>query len=656
MGIEKFMGTFLKDKNLLKYYFMIAVGEKEKKINPKYLFLDFNSIFYKVVSRIENEKNYILYANLTNKHDQLSQKYDIYWKNRTVEQGILEYTLYEVNSLINLVSDKELILFISFDGIPSWGKIIEQRRRRTNMYIISKIYKIVYQENINNISELRKKFDEQKFKYDINNIICVPEFIEKVSNYLKENIKFKIIIDPTSVKGEAEMKIINYILENKIKEKIVIYSPDSDVLILSLILSNKNQSNIFMLHYAPHDSTYNLIYIDMLKRSILEYLKFISPGEYTDKCIDDLCLLFTLFGNDFIPKIKSIVVDSHLDLIMKIYTKIYNKNKFLIKNKIDFNILYEIIKLLAEEEDKLLYEKSIMDSYKNANFLKKQLHITNIYEWLEEYVRFRNNPKPIVTDNNIYLLQHSVILENNKNNNLLNETNPVVLNSMYKQNKFNFRLQPKKKQVNMQHIQESIIPKNLKIEKIDEIYYRLEKLFDLKKDKASLVTLEVNNKYIINKKPIKYEKHTPKLISEYIKAFDWIYKYYYTGSYDETWAFGFRDAPTLKELEEYLRSNKQDIKHKETKYNLSNLWHYVYITPKEKLDTHPFIMIQDEETKKKVKQIVEANNKIFPNLDYIAEHYTDINEFDCSNAHYLGKCIPNTEIILYDEYMKIVKD
>ena len=39
----------------------------------------------------------------------------------------------------------------------------------------------------------------------------------------------------------------------------------------------------------------------------------------------------------------------------------------------------------------------------------------------------------------------------------------------------------------------------MKIEKIDEIYYRLEKLFDLKKDKSSLVTLEVKDKYIINK-------------------------------------------------------------------------------------------------------------------------------------------------------------
>jgi hypothetical protein len=101
----------------------------------------------------------------------------------------------------------------------------------------------------------------------VSNIpIDKEEFILK-----KENMSFftqlkKFDYSGSDEKGEGEMKIFDLINELEKNDKITFYSPDSDILLLSMISKN----NIQMLKHEK-DETFSLVNINSLKESIITY-------------------------------------------------------------------------------------------------------------------------------------------------------------------------------------------------------------------------------------------------------------------------------------------------------------------------------------------------------------------------------------------------
>ena len=114
------------------------------------------------------------------------------------------------------------------------AKINEQKKRRYMGHMVSFLTKNI----------------KTPFKWAKNNISPGTNFMKKLQIYLRsEELKLQIkkvcgglkeyIVSDTTLPGEGEMKIVNYINDMKIpdNESIVVYSPDSDMIILLLLVT-----------------------------------------------------------------------------------------------------------------------------------------------------------------------------------------------------------------------------------------------------------------------------------------------------------------------------------------------------------------------------------------------------------------------------------
>lgn len=100
--------------------------------------------------------------------------------------------------------------------------------------------------------------------------------MRKISEYLNnEKFATETIISDIDDTGEGEFKIIDYIYKNKIKD-FVIYSPDADLIVLSMIAwSNNTKSKIKILRFEQNTEILNVIHINTL----INYLIFILKKE-----------------------------------------------------------------------------------------------------------------------------------------------------------------------------------------------------------------------------------------------------------------------------------------------------------------------------------------------------------------------------------------
>jgi 5'-3' exonuclease len=144
-----------------------------------------------------------------------------------------------INHIKNTI-DTNIKCYISifFDGVPSINKINEQKHRK----FYSRLYEKLG-EKININTAIR---GNGNINWDRNKISPGTDFMIKLCSYFKSyefknylynninNIELKIISD-TFEYDEAEIKIVRYIKNNYIiNNNYIIYSPDADVILLSL--------------------------------------------------------------------------------------------------------------------------------------------------------------------------------------------------------------------------------------------------------------------------------------------------------------------------------------------------------------------------------------------------------------------------------------
>lgn len=434
MGIDKFYkGLNLTD--ILNCKTAITNNVIEKIITD-YLFIDFNSIVYTTVSEIEEEISYILYSlilhSLGSDIDEKTKEYSTKWNfdltNPTLElfkihfssklidetalQKIKEH-IYTISST-KCVSENIKLIYIAFDGVPQMAKEIEQKKRRFNGYIISKIKSKIYEAHSNTLSMDRKIYEENKLCYDRGKIISWNPFMQSIQKLLTTedfyneikllcpNLK-QITTSHQCVYGEGEKKIMEYIIENKHlmnPGKYTIFSPDSDSVILGIIAQNKlnNGSNVTVLRHNQQSKEYDSIDIGIVCDNMFKYVKHIT--QLTDNDINkltisnDIANLFTLFGNDYIPKSEAIDVRNDIDTILDIYCLIIKKSprKYLTymstigEMRINYFNLTEFIKEIAKNEGTILTETYLTNKYKNYSYYKKELKTKQLLPIIEKYI------------------------------------------------------------------------------------------------------------------------------------------------------------------------------------------------------------------------------------------------------------------------------
>ena len=206
MGIERFFSAINKNFDI------VSVMTNIKKLKTDVFFIDFNSIIHYVSSK------YISEINTTN------ETYD--------EKNLILRIKNYVDDLLENVECN--LVYIALDGVPSISKILEQKKRS----FIGDL-----------IEELVKK---HIVSFSFNKSLIKPgtKFMRKISEYLNnDEFVTRTIISDTDDTGEGEFKIIDYIYKNKTKD-FVIYSPDADLIVLSMITwSNNTESKIKILRF-----------------------------------------------------------------------------------------------------------------------------------------------------------------------------------------------------------------------------------------------------------------------------------------------------------------------------------------------------------------------------------------------------------------------
>lgn len=349
-----------------------------KDVTIDYLFIDFNSIIYESFE-------YVM------KH----LKHDI-----NVEEQILNEMINITRMMIvDNVKPKKLV-YISIDGTPPKGKMIEQRSRR-----YKKLYSDMMQKGI-----YEKHGQVMKSIWNTTYITPGTKFMAKVTEYMKNAIVTGImpkyleyILSDVSVPGEGEHKFLPYIETLNERERICIYSNDGDMIMLmnrfphheSYIMTKVNL-DIEVIKLKYKEEKYIYLIKDEIYKGMLNYFSDlkINNEEEQRRFIRDYTFITMLGGNDFVKHIYFLrLKEQHsYNLLINMYISLRKSYGWLTNNDLTLNVkfLVEIMKELGKQEMK--WCKKIQQKTDNPNKSKYSPSSTCSNAWEEEWKIFEHTP------------------------------------------------------------------------------------------------------------------------------------------------------------------------------------------------------------------------------------------------------------------------
>ena len=427
MGIERFFYSLKNDFKFKRFN-----SSSNNSINSKYLFLDFNSIVHVVSQKVNNiidkalveslkEVNgcgtsssleYLEFLNTDNlfelKFDsekKVIETYKNFFTNDKLDDIIINNVGIYLKDLLKKFNSNTLEkVYIAIDGVPSKAKMVEQKKRRFMGEFEKNIKKHIVEKhkdtlNKDKLSDCHVPFNKYNYlknhiSWSRGNISPATFFMVKLGRYLN-SITFKneinkianlvssdnFIISNFTEKDEGEKKIMDYInnINNEVKGNICIFSPDADIILLSMILKNNNinksvlridqqRSQKLEITYAQYD----LVDIDNLEDSIYKYMDNSSLKK--SNIINDIVFIFTFFGDDFLHKVESFDVRTDIKLILDIYKKYVKSGNYILHDinnlkEINYDNFINLLKLFVKEENDLIKRNYLMKKYKNYYYL-----------------------------------------------------------------------------------------------------------------------------------------------------------------------------------------------------------------------------------------------------------------------------------------------
>lgn len=348
MGVERLFSTVTKTLDILS-----VRGMKQK---CKYYLLDFNSILHVVSSGMD----YTVITDNLHSH---------------IVDAVVNYLC---NIVLPFCEDVEY-LFVSVDGVPSKSKMLEQRRRRYAGDAQEILREKIYREHGLNIPNKLWNRSEISPGTDFMKVLDLKMFTPEVRSKIRgvyPKLKYYIYSD-SSVRGEGEHKILSFLRSLSLveNERIAIYSPDSDIPVLCLTLDMDTSRSIVVIRHNQQENNYDIIDIKKFYNEIFAEVGNSSHG------VKDIALLFTIFGNDFVPKIPSYDVRYNFQHLFKAYLHAYYKTRqerLIVGNGkiLNLALLRNIFSKLSETENQRLQINYL--SHYNVNLP------TTIYRMLDE--------------------------------------------------------------------------------------------------------------------------------------------------------------------------------------------------------------------------------------------------------------------------------
>jgi len=363
-----------------------------------------NDILFKNIDTIDHV--FIDFNSLIYKSFQDCQK-----KNQTVEESfIIDECIHRINDIIKKVKPQKTF-YISIDGTAPFAKIIQQRSRRYKSVILNEM--------------IQKKKMEYNIEFNKNNFdpscnICpgtifMYKLESKIIKFIKlNNWNFNFYLDGSNHPGEGEHKFLNRIRKISNNESIIIFSPDGDLLSLSLLLQ---KNNIWIMRIPdpkslwekPFSDTndYLFVSIDKLKEYFLNEFSIMDSNTF----INDYNILLMMVGNDFICSLSFLKIRSGgLDLLLNIYKRIIKPNyslSFIENNNIciNYSFFLELMKELSiiEEYEMKKEWKKIYKEYNGLNdhfrlLSEKEMSKIELYESRLQHLSFFNHDNPLFNE------------------------------------------------------------------------------------------------------------------------------------------------------------------------------------------------------------------------------------------------------------------
>jgi len=342
MGIIRFFST------IIKQYPDIV---QHKPQHHDVILLDFNSIVHDSFATVA---------------EQLSP--------RNVIGRIFEEVVRKTNHICRAY--KHVHIFI--DGVPTIAKMMEQKQRRLFGEIQKHGREMLLDQYKDTLTAEEYDFEKHAFpRIVLSRAHIAPQtnFMKQLVPHLKSKINAEFHDD--SEPGEAEHKIIRY-LRTHTHQHVSVYSPDADMIVLLLKMTDKVSSTLVRKDIRSEE--YINISIDKLKSKL--------GGSHA--FINDLCFVYNIFGNDFIPEINNIDVKRNFKRVTLIHRDIVKTHGLVLHhNQINWSVLRELY-------------RSLNRAFKNSphkNKPERHGHVSdNYHEHVHDWLNFKNR----YAANNIY--------------------------------------------------------------------------------------------------------------------------------------------------------------------------------------------------------------------------------------------------------------
>jgi 5'-3' exonuclease len=741
MGIESFFRSI--EQNNITNLQDNFTYKLEKRIESDYLLMDYNSVVHITSSTVITDLNYMLYQiiNKTFKNNhKFKQLKDVYGLDINADpeytdlinllthhkldniilEKVEEYTL---NIIKNFVEPNKLkYLLIAIDGVPHKSKMLEQKKRRYMGTIINELKDKIFHKYEESLEHSRQLYEKNKFVWnkinispgtpfmgELNKLLSSNEFKQKVSKLCPNLIKY--LFSGQSDFGEGEKKIVDYVYDIKEKNDLItVYSPDSDMTLLCLILSDKYE-NINILRYNQQEINYDIINLKLLRKNLYNYVKKTKDIPLNEtNIINDIVFVLTIFGNDFLPKMEPFNVKYDFTRIIDKYVETLDGEYIISNRKINQKMFLKVIKVLREDEGANLQKIYIASHYRNYDKLKKLLGATQnnftevMAHFLDNLRKFNNEIRQNKLNINHYLTKEQdfinkmIRLTQIQHDKINPETFIKEYVNYYKNNnKFmDVRVTFKRysKSLKSEHhkvrLEKTIsaMDSKLKPTEYDEEIFKLDNMLDEYSMKFNAMPLDLGR---VSINPKTYAWYTEpiekgvkkyyfdffglqniniknlamgKLIHEYIQGLTWVFDYYFDTTKRITanvWFYSHTHAPLLTQIYNYMKdvdnNYLEKIQEDLEKYKVDQKdffkekEHLIYVTP---IKSYPEII--PKEYKEKINK--PAFDKYIIDIHKIVDELWTSNtsdEIDCRGIIFLNKCHV-TAIHLSDDILKSYED
>jgi hypothetical protein len=279
---------------------------------------------------------------------------------------VIDKIIHVVSKIIDTYHISNHIVTLGFfiDGIPSFSKIVEQRRRRTKKYYESLIRKEQINNNFCNIKNSYVDKDNIKFNYNKwikyrysldKSFSPVSPVIINLEKELYKHFKTKdnnVYISSGSVNGESDFKIFQYIQKENLSGDIAIHTTDSDLIHLILvqqvyfILSNKSINLSVIKHINKNDRNSQVELNKTSKSSEVENSESILPINSINSTVDDTLLSNNTMMFDETNYVLFMKTSQYYDGPTMVNSIILLYNEITKNNTTDYHIIYDLCLLL----------------------------------------------------------------------------------------------------------------------------------------------------------------------------------------------------------------------------------------------------------------------------------------------------------------------